>query len=58
MGGGWYLIGIQCFSILCLTIWGLVMTYPILWLVNEVIHIRMNPKDEAVGADFVEHHID
>lgn len=58
MGGGWYLLSIQCFSALCLTTWGLFMTYPILWIVNKVIPIRMNPIDETIGADFVDHHID
>ena len=57
MGGGWYLLGVQCFSVVCLTLWGLISTYPILWTVNKIIRIRMDPKDELIGADLVEHYM-
>lgn len=57
MGGGWYLLGVQCFSIVCLTLWGLISTYPILWTVNKIMRIRMDPKDELIGADLVEHYM-
>ena len=57
MGGGWYLLGVQCFSIVCLTLWGLICTYPILWTINKIIPIRLDPKDELIGSDLVEHYM-
>lgn len=57
IGGGWYLLGVQCFSIICLTLWGALITYPILWSINKFIRIRMDPQDEILGADLVEHYM-
>lgn len=57
IGGGWYLLGVQCFSILCLTLWGALITYIILWSINKFIRIRMDPQDEILGADLVEHYM-
>ncbi|KAK0098249.1 hypothetical protein PV326_010148 [Microctonus aethiopoides] len=56
-GGGWYLLGIQCLTNLCLAIWAFTMTIILLWFVDKLIPIRMNPQDELLGADLVEHRI-
>lgn len=54
-GGGWYLLGVQSFSVCCLFLWGLIITYPIIWIVNKLIPIRLDPQDEILGCDIVEH---
>jgi hypothetical protein len=54
-GGGWYMLGAQSFSVVCLLLWGLIITYPILWIVNSIIPIRLEPQDEILGCDLVEH---
>lgn len=56
-GGGFYLLGIQCLTVLVLTLWGLCATYLLLWLINKVIPIRMDPNEELLGADLMEHRI-
>lgn len=47
----------QCFSVLCLFFWGLLSTYPIIWFVNKLIPIRLDPVDEIKGCDLVEHYM-
>jgi hypothetical protein len=54
-GGGWYMLGAQTFSVVLLLLWGLIITYPILWIVNNIIPIRLDPQDEILGCDIVEH---
>lgn len=54
-GGGTYLLAVQCFSVVCLFLWGLLSTYPILWFVNKLLPIRLDPMDEIKGCDIVEH---
>lgn len=54
-GGGWYMLAAQSFSVVCLFFWGLIITYPIIWLVNKAIPIRLEPEDEILGCDIVEH---
>lgn len=49
------MLSVQTFSVCCLFMWGLIATYPILWLVNKVTPIRLSPQDEAAGCDVVEH---
>lgn len=56
-GGGGYLFGVQCLSALTLTVWGVVATYGILWVINKFFPLRMNPHDELLGADLIEHNI-
>jgi len=56
-GGGTYLLAVQCFSVLCLFLWGLLATYPILWFVNKVLPIRLSPEDEIKGCDLTEHYM-
>jgi hypothetical protein len=49
------LLGAQTFSVVCLFLWGLLATYPIIWCVNKLIPIRLDPQDEILGCDIVEH---
>lgn len=56
-GGGWYLLGIQTLSAFLLTVWGLLSTYVLLWLIDKIIPIRMDANEELLGADLMEHRI-
>lgn len=56
-GGGWYLLGIQSLSALCLTCWGVCSTFALLWVINKLVPIRMDPNEELLGADLMEHRI-
>ncbi|XP_059612678.1 putative ammonium transporter 3 [Phlebotomus argentipes] len=56
-GGGWYLLGVQCLSALCLCIWGVLSTTLLLWFINKIVPIRMDPNEELLGADLMEHHV-
>lgn len=56
-GGGWYLLGIQCLSAFLLTLWGTVSTFVLLWCIDKIIPIRMDPNEELLGADLMEHRI-
>lgn len=56
-GGGWYLLGIQSLSALCLTCWGIGSTFLLLWVINKIVPIRMDPNEELLGADLMEHRI-
>lgn len=55
--GDWYLLGVQSLSAVCLTCWGLCSTFCLLYLINLLIPIRMDPNEELVGADLMEHRI-
>lgn len=56
-GGGWYLLGIQALTSLCLTIWGVLSTYLLLWIIDKIVPVRMDFHEELLGADVVEHRI-
>ncbi|CAK9833649.1 Putative ammonium transporter 3 [Anthophora retusa] len=56
-GGGWYLLGVQCFVVVCLALWSFTTSITLLWGINKIIPIRMNVHDELLGADLVEHRI-
>lgn len=56
-GGGWYLIGIQSLSALCLACWGICSTFLLLYIINKFIPLRMDPNEELLGADLMEHRI-
>lgn len=56
-GGGWSLLGIQCTSALCLVCWGTGSTFLLLYIINRIVPIRMDPTDELMGADVMEHFI-
>jgi ammonium transporter, Amt family len=56
-GGGWYLFGIQCLTALCLASWGVLSTFILLWIINKIVPIRMDPNEELLGADLTEHFV-
>ncbi|XP_071567758.1 putative ammonium transporter 2 [Temnothorax nylanderi] len=56
-GGGWYLLGVQSLSVLCLGVWSFVSSVVLLWIINKIIPIRMSVYEEVLGADLVEHRI-
>ncbi|XP_075217873.1 putative ammonium transporter 2 [Lycorma delicatula] len=56
-GGGWYMLSIQVLGCFCLGVWSFLTTLLLLWIVNLIIPVRMNPHDELLGADFSEHGI-
>lgn len=56
-GGGWYLFGVQCLAALCLLSWGVLTTFILLWIINKIVPIRMDPNEELLGADLTEHKI-
>ncbi|KAI8045882.1 putative ammonium transporter 2 [Drosophila gunungcola] len=56
-GGGWYLLGIQTLSAFCLICWGICSTFLLLYVINKIIPIRMDPHEELLGADLTEHRI-
>ncbi|XP_014472374.1 PREDICTED: putative ammonium transporter 3 isoform X2 [Dinoponera quadriceps] len=56
-GGGWYLLGVQSLSALCLSIWSFCSSIVLLWIIDKVIPIRMSVHEEVLGADLVEHSI-
>lgn len=55
--GDFYLLGIQSLSALCLACWGFCSTFFLLYIINILIPIRMDPNEELVGADLMEHRI-
>lgn len=44
-------------SALCLLSWGTLSTFILLWGINKVTPIRMEPNEELLGADLCEHNI-
>nr|XP_034838391.1 putative ammonium transporter 2 [Maniola hyperantus] len=56
-GGGWYLLGVQSLTALCLASWAALVTMALLWLIDLVLPIRMEPYEELLGADLTEHRI-
>ncbi|XP_055598087.1 putative ammonium transporter 2 isoform X1 [Uranotaenia lowii] len=56
-GGGWYLLGVQALSALCLSCWAICSTFALLWVINKIVPIRMDPNEELLGADLMEHRI-
>ncbi|KAM3956130.1 ammonium transporter [Aphomia sociella] len=56
-GGGWYLLGVQTLTAVCLMAWGIVVTMALLWIIDQVMSIRMDPYEELLGADLTEHRI-
>ncbi|XP_063631478.1 putative ammonium transporter 2 isoform X1 [Cydia splendana] len=56
-GGGWYLLGVQALTGVCLMAWGVIVTMLLLWLIDCVLPIRMDPYEELLGADLTEHRI-
>ncbi|KAF9420623.1 hypothetical protein HW555_003170 [Spodoptera exigua] len=56
-GGGWYLLGVQSLTGVCLVAWGILVTITLLWCIDKIMPIRMDPYTELMGADITEHRI-
>nr|XP_049700457.1 putative ammonium transporter 3 isoform X3 [Helicoverpa armigera] len=56
-GGGWYLLGVQTLTGVCLMTWGILVTISLLWFIDKIMPIRMDPYTELMGADITEHRI-
>lgn len=56
-GGGWYLLGVQSLTGVCLMTWGILVTITLLWCIDKIMPIRMDPYTELLGADITEHRI-
>lgn len=57
LGGGTYQLTVQAISALCLTVWAATTTLIILFVVNKMTRIRLNPEDEKLGCDLAEHYL-
>lgn len=51
------MFGVQSLAVVCIVFWGVSSTFLLLWLVNKITPLRMDPKDEILGADYTEHNI-
>lgn len=51
------MLGVQALAVICIVFWGISSTFLLLWLVNKITPLRMEAKDELLGADFTEHNI-
>ncbi|XP_035701617.1 putative ammonium transporter 3 [Folsomia candida] len=56
-GGGGYLLGVQLLAAVSYVLWSSVVTYILLYITNKIIKLRMEPHEELLGADLVEHGI-
>lgn len=57
LGGGWYFLGVQTLSALSLLSWAMISTFVLLWMIDKITPIRMEPNEELLGADLCEHNI-
>lgn len=37
--------------------WAICVTFALLWIINKIVPIRMDPNEELLGADLMEHRI-
>ncbi|XP_033749231.1 putative ammonium transporter 3 [Pecten maximus] len=56
-GGGFYLIGIQLLSVVCLITWSALTSFILLIIIKYTVGLRLSEEEERLGADFVEHNI-
>ncbi|CAB4062675.1 amt [Lepeophtheirus salmonis] len=56
-GGGFYLLGVQILASVCLMLWAGIVTFLLIKGINLIIHFRMDPYEELLGADYCEHNI-
>ncbi|CAM1299476.1 amt-3 (predicted) [Pycnogonum litorale] len=56
-GGGFYLLGIQLLGIVAIASWSFTTTWFFLTIIDHFVPIRMQPQQEILGADFIEHNI-
>jgi Ammonium Transporter Family len=56
LGGGLYQLVVQAISAISLTLWAMSATTIIIWTVNKIVPIRMDPEDEKKGCDLTQHY--
>ncbi|XP_069136680.1 putative ammonium transporter 3 [Argopecten irradians] len=56
-GGGFYLLGIQLLSVVCLIVWSALTSFLLLMIIKHTVGLRLTEEQERLGADFVEHNI-
>ena len=49
--GGVDFFGKQCAAVLISSIWAFVFTYGMLWIIDQITPVRVNPEDEEKGLD-------
>jgi Ammonium Transporter Family len=57
LGGGPNQLIVQAMAAVSITVWAAVATLLILWIVNNIIPIRLSPEDEIKGCDLTEHYL-
>jgi Amt family ammonium transporter len=50
-GGGWQLLGVQALGLACVAVWGFVLTWGFLKLLNPFVNIRVSRDEELIGLD-------
>uniref|UniRef100_A0AC34QQ15 Ammonium transporter AmtB-like domain-containing protein n=1 Tax=Panagrolaimus sp. JU765 TaxID=591449 RepID=A0AC34QQ15_9BILA len=53
--GGFYLLAIQLLTVILVSAWAFAVTYTSLEIISKFGPLRMDSKDEQLGADLVEH---
>ncbi|KAL8606653.1 hypothetical protein ACOMHN_025752 [Nucella lapillus] len=56
-GGGFYLLGVQILEMVTITGWTLVTSFSLFKFIDLLVGLRLNPEEEEVGADFIEHNV-
>jgi ammonium transporter len=54
-GGGFYLLGIQFLEVISISMWTLIVSFALFYLVDVTIGLRVNEIEEKEGADIVYH---
>lgn len=57
LGGKPYLLIVQAISSLSLTVWAATAMLLIMYVVNSMVQIRLDPEDEIKGCDLTEHYV-
>jgi Amt family ammonium transporter len=50
-GGGWSLLGIQALGLTIISVWGFVLTWLALRLINKFVSVRVSRDEELIGLD-------
>ncbi|NEO85136.1 MAG: ammonium transporter [Spirulina sp. SIO3F2] len=53
--GHWQQVGVQCLGVAVAGLWCFGVTYPVLFLLNRVVPLRVTPQEEKLGLNISEH---
>ncbi len=56
-GGGWHLLSVQLLGLAVLCVWGFVLTWGGLKLINRIVPVRASAEEEEIGLDVSYHGI-